>query len=377
MRSLSAGGPFPSRALYAGASVARLSQPAPGMWTTLDPGVPRLGETVGGKYLVDGICGLGQSAVVLAATRVPHGPRVAIEVLRPEWAQQGLVVARFLREGEAAMRIRSEHAVRVLDQGVLENGVPYLVLEYVEGRSLENIVWTQGRLPVPTVVDWHLQAIEAIAQAHSHGIVHGDLTPAKVFLTWRPDGTPCIKVDFDLQNPTEPRGSFEDRAAEGVDVGPDVQALGAVLHVLLTGGPWTGDDDARRAREPHALDEVVRRCLGEPRARFASVAELARELAPFGTSAGRASCERIECLLEGRVRALTRPEPSGESSARDPSIYPRAFAAPASGRVVFLALTMLALLGAGALASMYLSVFRGAPHSIGVAEMQPSAPAAK
>jgi serine/threonine-protein kinase len=348
------------------------------MWTTLDRGVPRPGETIGGKYLVDGLCGQGESAVVLAATRLPHGPRVAIEVLRPEWAKQSLVVARFLSEGEAAMCIRSEHAVRVFDEGVLENGVPYLVLEYVEGQSLESVVWARGRLPVPTVVDWMLQAIEALAQAHSHGIVHGDLSPAKMFVTQRPDGTKCIKVDFDLQKLTEPRSSSEHHPACVLDVGPDVRALGAVLQVLLDGGPSV-DVAARCARQPYALDDVIRRCLEEePPARFASVAELARELAPFGTPAARSSCERIECLLEDRVRELTgptlRPELRRESSPSAPSLRRRPCDAHASGKVVFLALAMLAVLGAGAFASMYVSVYRGGSRGIGVAEMQPSTP---
>lgn len=339
--------------------------PSFSMWTTLDRGVPRPGEIIGGKYLVDGLCGRGGSAVVLAATCVPHGPRVAIEVLRPEWARQSLVVDRFLREGQAAMCIRSEHAVRVFDQGVLDNGVPYLVVEYVEGQSLENVVWMRSHLPVPTAVDWMLQAIEAIAQAHSYGIVHGDLTPAKMFLTRRFDGTQCIKVDFDLQQVTEPHWSGEPHAACNLDVDPDVRALGAVLRVLLTG-------------EPHALDRVVRRCLeGEPHARFTSVAELARELAPFGTPAARVSCERIESLLEERVLELRRLTPGPmlrrESSPGDPSLGPRPFVAPASGRVVFLALAMLAVLGAGAFASMYMSMPRSDPRSIGIAEMQPRA----
>jgi serine/threonine-protein kinase len=268
--------------------------------------------------------------------------------------------------------------VRVFDEGVLDNGVPYLVVEYVEGQSLENIVWMQGRLPVPTAVDWMLQAIEAIAQAHSYGIVHGDLTPAKMFLTRRSDGTPCIKVDFDLQQVTEPRGSGEPHAACNLDVDPDVRALGAALRVLLTGEPSIGGA-ARGTRESHGLDRVMWRCLeGEPQARFTSVAELARELAPFGTPAARVSCERIECLLEDRERELMRPKPGPmlgrESSPGDPSLGPRPFVAHASGRVVFLALAMLAVLGAGAFASMYVSVPRGVPRSIGVAEMQPRAP---
>jgi hypothetical protein len=199
-----------------------------------------------------------------------------------------------------------------------------------------------------------------------------------MFVTQRPDGTKCIKVDFDLQKLTEPRSSSEHHPACVLDVGPDVRALGAVLQVLLDGGPSV-DVAARCARQPYALDDVIRRCLEEePPARFASVAELARELAPFGTPAARSSCERIECLLEDRVRELTgptlRPELRRESSPSAPSLRRRPCDAHASGKVVFLALAMLAVLGAGAFASMYVSVYRGGSRGIGVAEMQPSTP---
>ena len=279
---------------------------------------------------------------------MPRGPRVELEVLLPAWARHGIIVDRFLREGESAMRIRSEHAVRVLDEGLLENGVPYLVLEQVEGHTLQEIVATCGRLPLPTVIDWVLQATEAIAQAHSYGIVHGDLTPAKMFLTRRPDGTECIKVDFGVRKLAE---------APRVDVRPDVRALGAVLDVLLTGrGSVRGA--AWRTRLPRALEDTVRRCSS-----FVSVAELARALAPFGTPAARVSRERIECLLEDGVRELVPsaavPRPRSESPPRDPYIGRRPYGAHASGRVVLLALVILTTLGASTFAVMYDSVPRG------------------
>jgi hypothetical protein len=350
----------------------------------LDGGVPWPGETIGGKYLVDGLCRKRGSALVLRAASLPSGGHVAIEVLEPEQASHTLLVEQFLREGEAAMRIRSEHAVRVLDEGRLVNGAPYLVLEYVEAPTFEEIASKWGRLPVPTVIDWLLQALEAIAQAHSYGVVHGELTLSKMFVLRRPAGTPCVKVDFGQRKMTWASASGP-VVQRDVDVSPDVRALGVALERLLFQAPIGNAE--RGTSVPLSLELVVRRCLElRPDRRFSSVAELARALAPFGTPAARVSCERIECLLEDRAAELTRPKPrlvldwptlETEPTPDELTDRKRPYAVPASGKVVFVALAMLAALGAAAFTVMYRSVPRGQPPpAIGVAEMQPSAPSA-
>jgi serine/threonine-protein kinase len=345
----------------------------------LDPDLPHAGETIDGKYQVDGLSREDGAALVLDATRISCGEPVAVEVLRPEWASHGIVAERFLRGGEAAMRIRSEHAVRVLDEGLLDNTAPYLVVERVEGQSLGDIVSRWGGLPVPTAIDCVLQAMEAIAQAHSYGIVHGDLTPAKMFVTRRPDGSWCIKVDFGQRNVTQPSDSGEFPVSPHADVGTDVRALGAALHAILTGSP---PSHGVRASLPRALGDVVQRSLQVGRGGFASVSQLARMLAPFGTAAARVSCERIECLLDDRVTELAKPPlhpvhpmllpvelPASESEPELGGMRP--FVAPASGRVVFLGLAMLVTLGAVAFGSMYMSVpHHASQHAPGVAEMQ-------
>jgi eukaryotic-like serine/threonine-protein kinase len=265
-----------------------------------------------------------------------------------------LDAAQFHREGEAAMRARSE-----------------------QGPTFEEIATRVDRLPVPTVVDWVLQAIEAIAQAHSYGVVHGQLSLAKMLLTpGGPARKPSIKVDFGQRRMTGESASGSSSPSRcDVDVGPDVRALGVILYRLLF-HPRTGTA-APRTSVPPDLEVAVRRCLDEhPGRRFASVAELARALAPFGTAAAVASSERVECLLEDRVFELTRPkrlpEVHEESPPDDATPRKRPYAAPASGRVVLLALAMLAALGAAAFTALYRSVPRGEPPaSFGVTEMQP------
>jgi hypothetical protein len=158
-----------------------------------------------------------------------------------------------------------------------------------------------------------------------------------------------------------------------------------VLHTLLTGiAPTRG---SVQASLPRALGEVVQRSLLRGRAGYESVSQLARMLAPFGTDAARVSCERIECLLDDRVSELTKPSahppvpvepqpaepPPSEPKEQDDDAddAPMAFVAPASGRIVGLALVMLATLGAAALGAMYMSVHpeMSQPNG-GVAEIQ-------
>jgi serine/threonine-protein kinase len=379
--------------------------------------IPRPGETVAGKYVIEGLCGRGGLAAVLSAMHVGLDQRVAIKMLLPEWADEAQVVERFLREGRAATRIRSEHVVRVFDVGTMEGGAPYLVLEFLEGHNLDDVVRMWGPLPVPTTIDWILQAAEAIAEAHSHGIVHRDLKPANLFLTRRADGSACIKVlDFGLSKLTNPDMQGSDakltrehdvmgsphymapeqlRATRDADTPADVWALGAVLHELLTGTtPFRGETmpelcatvltqpappiSSLRSNVPPEVEAAVLRCLEkEPAARFANLAELARAIVPFGTPAARESCSRIERVLEGgdgRTSELSLPPMSTEELAGTSDWPADAYAAPRRGiaslKPVFGGVLLLSGLGAAALMWMYSSVHAGDPALVGVTAPQ-------
>src|SRR5262249_32173281 len=131
---------------------------------------------------------------------------VALKFLLPAFAAKPEVVSRFLREAQSAVRIRSEHVARVSDVGTLDDGVPYLVMEFLTGIDLETKL-AEGGLPIPDAVDFVLQASEAVAEAHSLGIVHRDLKPANLFVTRRPGGQPLIKVlDFGISKSLGPTG---------------------------------------------------------------------------------------------------------------------------------------------------------------------------
>ena len=317
------------------------------------------GEILRGKYRIERVLGAGGMGVVLLATHLRLGQRVAVKILRRN-AEETDVAKRFAREARIASRLRGEHAVRILDVDDSEVGEPFLVMEYLEGGDLEQRLAGQGSesgLPVADAVGYVLQACEGMAEAHALGIVHRDLKPANLFVTRRPDGTELVKVlDFGISKALEPEpqdfaitrqeaaiGSpsymspEQLRDAGSVDVRTDVWALGVVLFQLLAHKmPFEATTTAalaariaadpapslRALREevPEALEAVVLRCLEkEPAKRFGGVAELARALAPFAPG-GEASAERT-----GRVAELkARP-------ADAPAADPGAITGPATG----------------------------------------------
>src|SRR5262249_13383870 len=150
-----------------------------------------------GKYRIERQLGAGGMGVVFAATHVNLNEAVALKMVLPEGADHQGARERFLREAQTAVKIRSEHVARVIDLGFLESGAPHMSMELLSGRDLADVVSERGPMPLPEALDYVLQACEAIAEAHSLGMVHRDLKPANLFLTRRPDGSPLVKVlDF-------------------------------------------------------------------------------------------------------------------------------------------------------------------------------------
>jgi serine/threonine protein kinase len=295
------------------------------------------GEILAGKYRVEKVLGVGGMGVVVAATHIQLEERVAIKFLIKEALGSGEAVARFAREARAAVKIKSEHVARVIDVGTLENGAPYMVMEYLEGGDLSQVLASRGTLPIEEAVEYILQACEAIAHAHALGIVHRHLKPANLFLIRRNDGTNAIKVlDFGISKVMPGKNASSDNAmtrtrtvmgsplymspeqmasTRDVDGRTDLWALGAILYELVAGQPPFNADTmpqlcalilngptpslrSTRPLVPPALDAVLQRCLEkDPKRRYANIAEFAAALGDFAPKRARTSIDRIARII--------------------------------------------------------------------------------
>jgi serine/threonine protein kinase len=319
----------------------------------------RAGCIFDGKYEVECVLGMGGMGVVLLARDVVLSRHVALKVLLPDRVKEERHVARFLREGRAAALISGEHVCRVLEVSRSRSGLPYMVLEWLVGRNLDEICDEEGPIDPHLAVDYVLQASEAVAQAHARGIVHRDIKPANLFLTQTPDGAPLVKVlDFGISKVTEKTdeevsaltktgvliGSPRYMAPEqmknpsAVDARADIWGFGAVLFKLVIGRPpflaasvaelfaSVIHDPAPRAsalREdvPLGLDEAIRRCLEkDPANRFQTLDGLAEAIAPFASRAedGALSAGRIKAIHDRGSITDERPAGMDERTTVDP-----------------------------------------------------------
>ena len=304
----------------------------------------REGDLLAGKYRVERLLGEGGMGYVVAAIHEQLHQRVAVKFLAPELCENQDAAHRFLREARAAVRIQSEHVARVLDVGELEGGAPYMVMEFLSGNDLSREIQARGRFEIPTAIDYLLQASEAVAEAHSIGLIHRDLKPANLFLARRPDGTPLVKVlDFGISKAVTPESGSKDhpsltaaqsllgspaymspeqaRRPKTVDTRTDIWSFGVILYEFLTGStPWHGDHPLEvltaavsdpmpslselRPDVPRELEGVIAKCLAKkPEDRHQSVAELAQALAPFAPAASMSSISRISGILRAAPSA--------------------------------------------------------------------------
>jgi serine/threonine-protein kinase len=316
----------------------------------------REGEVLAGKYRVERVLGMGGMGVVVAATHLDLLELRALKFMLPTALDNAEAVERFLREARAAARLRNEHVAKIHDVGYLDNGAPYMVMEYLAGADLGSVLKQRGPLPAPEVALYAIQACSALAEAHTSGIIHRDLKPANLFLTQRPDGSPCIKVlDFGISKVTGAGSDYEMtqthavlgsphymspeqmRSARNVDARSDVWSLGVILYKLTTGkAPFRGQNITElisavlegappppsqlRAGLPAGLDAVIARCLlRKPEARYQSVNELAAALVPFAPAGAGAAPDPMARLLAS-VAPATRARLDSVLTTATPSL---------------------------------------------------------
>jgi beta-lactam-binding protein with PASTA domain/predicted Ser/Thr protein kinase len=263
------------------------------------------GQPFDGRYRVLGRLGVGGMATVYLAEDSSLGRKVALKVMAERYAEDGEFVERFRREAQAAARLNHPNIIAVYDRGEA-NGRPYIAMEYLQGRTLKQVIQKDGPLPAERAIAVAMQVLAGLRYAHEHGVVHRDVKPHNVLVG--DDGR--IKVtDFGIAHAGDPQmtevGSIVGTAqylspeqARGRTVGPqtDIYSLGVVLYEMLAGRvPFEGDSSVAIAMQ-HVSDEapplrslvplvpeslamvVAHSMLKEPTQRYASADEFAADL---------------------------------------------------------------------------------------------------
>jgi serine/threonine-protein kinase len=344
---------------------------------------------VGDRYRILALLGQGSMGMVYTAWHLGLDQQVAFKLLRRglDGELDGVARQRFMREARAAARIQSDHVCRVIDNGALDDGTPFLVMEYLEGCDLAAEVAQRGRMPVHEAVRYVRQACAALAEVHRAGIVHRDLKPANLFLQDAQDaldpecGGRRIKVlDFGISKSTlkgvanlsltrtsallgSPIYMSPEQlnSSRDVDARSDIWALGVILYELITGAmPFEGSSitqlvNAVLHREPApcsfhgieiapALEQIVERALRKDRAlRFQTAAEFSLALALFERAPGQVAPDSNAFVPEGLgprcdlfASTLDLPSPEQEnwqdSTMRVAAVGPRPSSAPRAKR---------------------------------------------
>jgi eukaryotic-like serine/threonine-protein kinase len=223
------------------------------------------GQPFDGRYRVLGRLGVGGMATVYLAEDSSLGRKVALKVMAERYAEDGEFVERFRREAQAAARLNHPNIIAVYDRGEAD-GRPYIAMEYLQGRTLKQVIQKEGPLPPERAIAVAMQVLAGLRYAHEHGVVHRDVKPHNVLVG--DDGR--IKVtDFGIAHAGDPQmtevGSIVGTAqylspeqARGRSVGPqtDVYSLGVVLYEMLAGRvPFEGDSSVAIAMQ-HVSDEA-------------------------------------------------------------------------------------------------------------------------
>jgi serine/threonine-protein kinase len=303
----------------------------------------RRGTIFAQRYRIERKLGGGGMADVWLAEDQELGRKVAIKILHERYANDTQFVERFRREATHAAGLSHPNVVSIFDRGEAE-GSYFIVMEYVEGRTLKELIVTRGSCPVPVAISYVRQVLAALRYAHRNGIVHRDIKPHNVLV----DHEGRVKVaDFGIARAGSSQmteaGSIigtaqylspEQARGAPVDESSDLYSTGVVLYELLTGEvPFTGETPVEIAMKhlqhvppapstirheiPHDLDLIVLRALAkEPADRYRTAKELDRdlELVGRGEPVGAETEEAATMVLRGESSAATAVLPAGRST---------------------------------------------------------------
>ena len=269
------------------------------------------GAVLAGKYRLEGLMGHGGMGSVWEATHLGLEQKVAVKIVSPQYAKVPDIRRRFDVEAKAAARLRSRHVVQVFDNGELDDGTPYMVMEYLEGESLGRRLQRSGPLPLPECVRMMAHVAHALAKAHERGIVHRDIKPENIFLARTHDEESFVakvldfgiaKVAVEGEQSTTRSGALlgtpmfmspeQARGMRSIDHRTDLFSLGLVAYSALTGvHPFSSDSygdlivqicteplPILRAAAPWVPDAVEKwfqqACARDPDARFQSAQQM-------------------------------------------------------------------------------------------------------
>jgi serine/threonine-protein kinase len=288
-----------------------------------------IGTVFDGRYRIVRKLGTGGMADVYLAEDQELGRRVAIKILNDRHAADDQFVERFRREAKNAAGLSHPNIVSVYDRGTAE-GTYYIAMEYLDGRSLKELIVSRGPAPVKTAVEYARQILAAVGFAHRHGIVHRDIKPHNVLVAG--DEGRLKVTDFGIARSgasqmtevgsiigTAQYLSPEQARGAPVDQTSDLYAVGVVLYELLTGQvPFTGDTPLEiamkhlsevpkppselRPEVPHDLDLVVLRALAkDPADRYQTAEEMDADLDRVlnGLPVGAETAEAATAVLSG------------------------------------------------------------------------------
>ena len=301
---------------------------------------PLLGKVLTGKYRIDEKLSEGGMGAVYRGTHVLMDKTVAIKVLRPSLAADEKIVARFSREARAASRITHPNALSVTDFGEAENGIVFLVMEFLSGRTLKQVIQEEGPLPLDRVVDISRQIADALKAAHEQGVVHRDLKSDNIMLISTGVGEHAKVLDFGIAKINEPDDkpdtgltapnlvigtpqymSPEQCSHAGeIDSRSDIYSFGVILYEMLVGHvPFSGESPTivmmkhlqepvpsvleERSNIPPAVSHIIARAMAKvPGNRYQQITDLIEDLMIAAGVKGRAAPSSGN--LESRVTAL-------------------------------------------------------------------------
>ncbi|MBK9145486.1 MAG: serine/threonine protein kinase [Candidatus Melainabacteria bacterium] len=281
-----------------------------------------IGTTIADKYHIESLLGRGGMSVVYKAKHLLMDRTVAVKMLRQDLVSVPQLLERFKQESKAVSALRHQNIITVFDFGLLPDATPYLIMDYLEGQTLAEILKTEKRLSPERALPLFAQACDALAHSHSRGVVHRDIKPGNLLVRQEPDGTESLTIfDFGIAKMLGQDGSTinkltssgevfgsplymspEQCSGEKIDARSDIYSLACVFHELVLGvPPFRGDspmdtlmrhlndpvkpfsESAPDVQLPPGFEEIITKALSkDPEDRYKSMSEFRDEILRVG-----------------------------------------------------------------------------------------------